>query len=84
MISVRSLIYTFALVASALGHPGQYPKADSVQPRQQASFYSKYWANDKAELDWDDLDGGKFAVSWDQPNGGNFVVGKGYKPGREL
>lgn len=84
MIFFQAVNLCFLLIVGAFGAPGDLARSDSMKSRQDEALYSKYWANDDAVLEWDDLAGGEFAVTWDQPNGGNFVVGKGYNPGREM
>jgi hypothetical protein len=72
---------TLAVGALAAPYGPEHPALESRQTSNP--HWYKYWANDKAVVEAQNLDGGKFIVEWDEPNGGNFVIGKGYQTGRE-
>jgi hypothetical protein len=57
---------------------------DEVEPDTVKPNDTQYWANDFADLDWEPGANGSFQVTWDNPPGGNFVVGKGYRPARDM
>ncbi|KAH8725396.1 concanavalin A-like lectin/glucanase domain-containing protein [Phaeosphaeriaceae sp. PMI808] len=54
-----------------------------IEPRQNG-FAIQNWANDFAEVDFFNGPSGSFNVTWDNGPGGNFVVGKGYRPARDM
>jgi endo-1,4-beta-xylanase len=56
----------------------------SLEPRQNSINAIQNWANDFADVDFNNNAGGNFNVTWDNNPGGNFVVGKGYRPGRDM
>jgi hypothetical protein len=86
MFTLRSLVFVVTMAVGVMGAPGQEVGPNKVVLARQddENFYSKNWANEDAVVEYDDRDGGEFAVTWDQPNGGNFVVGKGYNPGFDM
>ncbi|KAL2201636.1 family 11 xylanase in complex with inhibitor, partial [Sarocladium strictum] len=49
-----------------------------------SGFTTQYWANDFASLNWTSGAAGKFNLTWNNGFGGNFVVGKGYRPSRDM
>jgi endo-1,4-beta-xylanase len=57
-----------------------------LEARQNSISYNaiQNWANDYAEVDFNNNAGGNFNVTWDNNPGGNFVVGKGVRPGRDM
>jgi endo-1,4-beta-xylanase len=73
------------LAMDVLGAPHEQDRRSDVVSRESAAgpTWYKYWANDQADVDADNLSGGQFALTWDEPNGGNFVIGKGYQTGFE-
>lgn len=73
-----SFASVFLAAASLVGGaPGSL-----VMPRQ--GYAIQNWANDFADVDFNNLAGGAFNVSWSNGFGGNFVVGKGYRPGGDM
>lgn len=58
-------------------------EARELQARQDR-FTTQYWANDFADLDWTSGPAGQFNLTWNNGFGGNFVVGKGYRPSRDM
>jgi endo-1,4-beta-xylanase len=84
MIFARGLVIAITAAARVAGAPSLIEPEDNLVPRQGTQWYSKYWANDKADLTYDNRAGGVFAVTWDEPDGGNFVVGKGKNPGVDM
>ena len=52
--------------------------------RQNSFNAIQNWANDFADVDFNNNAGGNFNVTWDNGFAGNFVVGKGYRPGRDM
>jgi endo-1,4-beta-xylanase len=57
-----------------------------LETRQNSISYNaiQNWANDFADVDFNNNAGGNFNVTWDNNPGGNFVVGKGVRPGRDM
>jgi endo-1,4-beta-xylanase len=55
-----------------------------LEQRQSGFNAIQNWANDYADVDFNNNAGGNFNVTWDNNPGGNFVVGKGYRPGRDM
>jgi endo-1,4-beta-xylanase len=70
----------FAAVANVVGAA---PFETPLQPRQNG-FTIQNWSNDIADVDFTNGAGGAFSVDWNNRPGGNFVVGKGYKPARDM
>jgi endo-1,4-beta-xylanase len=69
--------FTNVHIASAATQP--------VLEQRQNSFNAiQNWANDFADVDFRNNAGGNFNVTWDNGFAGNFVVGKGYRPGRDM
>jgi endo-1,4-beta-xylanase len=68
----------FAAVVAASSSEG------ALEPRQNSINAIQNWANDYADVDFNNSAGGNFNVTWDNNPGGNFVVGKGYRPGRDM
>jgi endo-1,4-beta-xylanase len=83
MFLTKALLAFAAAGSAVLGAPSQ-PFEDGIIGPRQNTWYNKEWANDQANLTYENRAGGAFAVSWKEPNGGNFVVGKGYNPGRNV
>jgi hypothetical protein len=71
---------TLTAAAFSLPHGPEIPTAIEARQAGNPHWY-KYWANDQAVVESDDLNGGEFTVEWNEPNGGNFVIGKGYQTG---
>jgi hypothetical protein len=85
MFSLKSLVFVITVAVGVIGAPSpDFGPGKLIARQDDDDFYSKFWANEDADVEYDDRDGGEFAVSWDQPNGGNFVVGKGYNPGFDV
>lgn len=42
------------------------------------------WGNDFAKFDFKTGSNGLFSVDWNNPPGGNFVVGRGYRPAKDM
>jgi endo-1,4-beta-xylanase len=82
MFSLAGLVSILSLATAVVGEPVIGPK--ELQPRQGGGFTTQYWGNDFADFDYKSGPGGNFAVEWDNNFGGNFVVGKGYRPAREM
>lgn len=82
-MAVTKIFGLLTLALSVLAAPSGPEKSASFVARQagKSPNWYKYWANDKAEVEAQNLDGGKFALTWDEPSGGNFVIGKGYQTG---
>jgi hypothetical protein len=79
MVSLmKSVVGVVAAIASLAGAAPQ-----PIGPRQNG-FTIQNWANDYADVDFNNLAGGAFNVTWDNNPGGNFVVGKGYRPGGDM
>jgi endo-1,4-beta-xylanase len=55
----------------------------SMKPRQ-TRWAIQSWANDFADVDFENGDDGEFSVTWDDGFAGNFVYGKGYRPGGDM
>jgi hypothetical protein len=82
MAITKALGLVLSLAVGALSVPyGPEQAAPLVARQAGAPHWYKYWANDQAVVEADDLDGGLFTVEWNEPNGGNFVIGKGYQTG---
>lgn len=73
MVGVSATIVNFA---------GAAPQP-FFEPRQNG-FTIQNWANDLADVDFENGVGGAFSATWDNGPGGNFVVGKGYRPARDM
>lgn len=56
----------------------------ALAPRQNSINAIQNWANDFADVDFNNNAGGNFNVTWNNGFAGNFVVGKGYRPGRDM
>lgn len=76
IFNLSLLLLAGAFAASQSFQNNKIDKRQSSNPH-----WYKYWANDKAVVESENLSGGKFTVEWDEPNGGNFVIGKGYQTG---
>lgn len=74
------LLLSLAVVSLSAPHGPEQPTSLAARQASAPNWY-KYWANDKAVVEAEDLGGGKFTVEWNEPNGGNFVIGKGYQRG---
>lgn len=77
LLSLPTLLLTLSTSLPAV------VKASNLLPRQ-GGWAIQNWANDFADVDFRNLAGGAFNVSWDNSFAGNFVVGKGYRPGRDM
>jgi endo-1,4-beta-xylanase len=83
MISITNTItgalFAFANIAAAAPNPG-------LEARQNGISYNaiQNWANDFADVDFNNNANGNFNVTWDNNPGGNFVVGKGVRPARDM
>jgi hypothetical protein len=84
MVFARGLVIAITVATRVIGAPSLIEPEENLVPRQGTQWYSKYWANDQANVDYENRAGGVFAVTWDEPNGGNFVVGKGKNPGLDM
>jgi endo-1,4-beta-xylanase len=76
-IIVVGVIATLNCVAVAAPQP-------QLEQRQSGFNAIQNWANDFADVEFNNNAGGNFNVTWDNNPGGNFVVGKGYRPGRDM
>jgi endo-1,4-beta-xylanase len=74
---VFGTIATLTCVAVAAPQP-------RLEQRQSGFNAIQNWANDFADVEFNNNAGGNFNVTWDNNPGGNFVVGKGYRPGRDM
>lgn len=74
---VAGVVASIASVAVAAPQP-------LLEQRQSGFNAIQNWANDFADVDFNNNAGGNFNVTWDNNPGGNFVVGKGYRPGRDM
>ncbi|KAI6778732.1 uncharacterized protein J7T54_000766 [Emericellopsis cladophorae] len=65
------------LVLGVLGVPStqEEPVHEMVRQGGNPHWY-KYWANDKAVVEAENLSGGELTVNWDEPNGGNMPLAK--------
>jgi endo-1,4-beta-xylanase len=72
---------SFAIFADASPRPNP-----GLEARQNSISYNaiQNWANDYADVEFNNNAGGNFNVTWDNNPGGNFVVGKGVRPGRDM
>jgi endo-1,4-beta-xylanase len=70
-------IATIINVAGAIQSP-------ALEQRQNSFNAIQNWANDFADVEFHNNAGGNFNVTWDNGFAGNFVVGKGYRPGRDM
>jgi endo-1,4-beta-xylanase len=78
-------IATTALVAlAAFSNVAVAAPQPALEQRQNSFNAIQNWANDFADVDFRNNAGGNFNVTWDNGFGGNFVVGKGYRPGRDM
>jgi endo-1,4-beta-xylanase len=75
--TVVGVLATVATIASAAPQP-------ALEARQNTFNSIQNWANDFADVDFRNNAGGNFNVTWDNGPGGNFVVGKGYRPARDM
>lgn len=83
MATTRAFGLLLTLAVGALSLPYEPEQPATLEARQGGNppHWYKYWANDQAVVEAEDLDGGEFTVEWNEPNGGNFVIGKGYRTG---
>lgn len=81
MLSLTSILLTLSAVA--IGPLVASPTPASIDPRQER-FTIQNWRNDFADVNFTSGAGGIFSVDWDNSIAGNFVVGKGYRPGRDM
>jgi endo-1,4-beta-xylanase len=78
-------ITTAALVAIATVVNGVVAASQPALEQRQNSFNAiQNWANEFADVTFKNNAGGNFNVTWDNSFAGNFVVGKGYRPGRDM
>jgi endo-1,4-beta-xylanase len=77
MLFLATAMLAAAAVVSAAPQP-------HLEERQNNFNAIQNWANDFADVDFNNNAGGNFNVTWDNNPGGNFVVGKGYRPGRDM
>jgi endo-1,4-beta-xylanase len=56
------------------------PLPDAVLAAKNITYNIQNYTNDFARFDFEDGDGGNWAVNWEDSFGGDFVVGKGYQP----
>jgi endo-1,4-beta-xylanase len=82
MLSLATFTLMFGVSATIANVAGAAPQP-LLEPRQNG-FTIQNWANDLAEVDFNNGDGGAFSATWDNRPGGNFVVGKGYRPARDM
>lgn len=79
------IMWSFALASGFLAAVVAASSSESsLEPRQNSINATQNWANDYADVDFNNNAGGNFNVTWDNNPGGNFVVGKGYRPGRDM
>lgn len=76
---------TLGLLATCASIVGAAPQPE-IGPRQNNNNFNsiQYWKNDFADVEFNNNAGGNFNCTWDNGFGGNFVVGKGYRPGRDM
>ncbi|OAG08259.1 uncharacterized protein CC84DRAFT_1140837 [Paraphaeosphaeria sporulosa] len=72
------------LIASAYTASAASLLERTLALRQNSINAIQNWSNDFADVDFNNNAGGNFNVTWDNGFGGNFVVGKGYRPGRDM
>lgn len=68
-----------AIAAIVAGSP-----AGPVLDQRQERFTIQNWKNDFASVNFTSGPAGQFDVTWNNRPGGNFVVGKGYRPARDM
>ena len=77
-----------ALFAAASGASASLVQARRALAERQSSGSQvnavQNWANDYATLDFKTGSNGLFSVDWNNAPGGNFVVGRGWRPAREM
>jgi hypothetical protein len=96
MLLSALFVAAFAAAAGLASLSGDQPRplnvrdleASDLEARElhsrQSGFTTQYWANDFASLNWTSGAAGKFNLTWNNGFGGNFVVGKGYRPSRDM
>jgi endo-1,4-beta-xylanase len=77
-LSVACIAASFLYTSSAT------PIDNTLETRQNSFNAIQNWSNDFADVEFHNNAGGNFNVTWDNGFGGNFVVGKGYRPGRDM
>lgn len=82
--SMRYLNLAGAFVAAITPIASAIPFLERILPRQNSINSIQNWSNDFADVDFNNNAGGNFNVTWDNGPGGNFVVGKGYRPARDM
>lgn len=86
MVRLSSLLT--ALVAAASGASASLAQARGALAERQSSSSQvnavQNWANDYATLDFKTGSNGLFSVDWNNAPGGNFVVGRGWRPARDM
>jgi endo-1,4-beta-xylanase len=82
MLSLATLMSGVILAIANLSTVGAAP-SPFIGPRQNG-YIIQNWANDYADVDFVNGAAGAYSVKWDNNPGGNFVVGKGYRPARDM
>jgi len=81
---MRSFTLAGGILAAIANVAVAAPVEGTLEPRQDSVNAIQNWANDFADVDFNNNAGGNFNVTWDNRPGGNFVVGKGYRPARDM
>ena len=83
---LSGILVTAFAAAAGLAAVASDPKqaARDLEARQSNNFITQYWENDFADVDWTNGAAGKFNLTWNNGFGGNFVIGKGYRPSRDM
>jgi endo-1,4-beta-xylanase len=81
MLSIATA--ALAAIATVLNVAVAAPEP-ALEQRQNGFNAIQNWANEFADVTFRNNAGGNFNVTWDNSFAGNFVVGKGYRPGRDM
>lgn len=85
MVSYKSILVSFAAVASVIAVPFELLSERSGTPSSTGTsngYYYSFWTDGGAAVTYTNGAGGEYSVTWG--SGGNFVAGKGWNPGSAM
>jgi endo-1,4-beta-xylanase len=83
MLSFTSIVVRVLAAVATIAQAAPQPALEARQNNNNFNSIQN-WANDFADVEFRNNAGGNFNVTWDNGPGGNFVVGKGYRPARDM
>ncbi|PVH93554.1 glycoside hydrolase family 11 protein [Periconia macrospinosa] len=78
------LFHTFSVSLVLATLTSAFPFESLFEKRQNAPNSVQNWSNDFADVNFTLGSGGSFSTTWNNRPGGNFVVGRGYRPARDM